>query len=112
MGKRLPRGRQAGGRAARPEGGSVEGGRAGQTRINQPLLPLRDRVEWSLNAPKEKSSWPDRRKTIEKDLRTDDARPPARARPLPLSNIQLIVSPYKTHNLSFLDIVQRRKTNG
>ena len=51
--------RQAGGQPGRRE----EGGRDGQTRINQPILPSPSEwIEWSLNAPKEKSLWPDRRK--------------------------------------------------
>ena len=68
--------RQAGGQPGRRE----EGGRDGQTRINQPILPSPSEwIEWSLNAPKEKSVWPDRRKIIEEDLRT--TRTHARARP-------------------------------
>ena len=105
-------------RAGSQAGGRECGGRTSRTNPHQsttPPSPPRP-SEWS--GP----SMPQRKKvcgpTDAKPLRRIYGRttpaPPARARvrPLPLSNIQLIVSPYKTHNLSFLDIVQRRRTNG
>ena len=47
--------------------------------INHSVLPPSDPSLRPLRAPKEKSLWPDRRKTIEEDLRT--TRTHARARP-------------------------------
>ena len=62
--------------------GGREGGRAGQTRINQPLPPSSlppplAPSKWPLclpQCPKGKSLWPDRGKTMEEDLLTDATR--------------------------------------
>ena len=93
MGKRLPRARETT-RRREGEGEDELDKPASINHANPP--PSLAPSKWPLclpQCPKGKSLWPDRSKTMEEDLLTD-ARTSS-VRPLPLSNIQLIVSPYK-----------------